>query len=285
MKSSRRDFLKVAALGAGATLLGTTNLQADEKERAFVPSNRDYSKQKALLLSSSGYKDTGFLTHAVDWINDLIIKPNNLQNKKIVFIPYANLRAGYDKFEEKLKKALERLNLNIVSIHHAKDPVKEIESADCIFVGGGNTFKLVHDLYENKLVALISQKVANGTPYIGWSAGANVAGASMMTTNDMPIIEPESFNTFSIFPHQINPHFISGKPVGHNGESREERLEEFLIANQNSTVYALPEGSAFLIDGKKAKFISMQPAPVGSALIFKYKKDIEKMAPNTVFEY
>lgn len=135
-------------------------------------------------------------------------------------------------------------------------------------------------MYENELIALISKMVEDGTPYIGWSAGSNVAGATMMTTNDMPIIEPESFNTFNIFPHQINPHFISGKPVGHNGESREERLEEFLIANQKSTVYAMPEGTAFWLEGEKATVLG--PAAV---LKMNYKQKVKLIEPGSSFKY
>lgn len=155
-----------------------------------------------------------------------------------------------------------------------------VKSADAIFVGGGNTFELVNQFYKNKLVELIAKRVSEGVPYVGWSAGSNVAGATMQTTNDMP---PESFNTFNIFPHQINPHFISGKPVGHNGESREERLEEFLILNPKSIVYALPEGVALLIDGKKAKVLGMdKKAPL---LKLEHKKDISKIAIDSEFDY
>ena len=277
MQNQRRDLLKVAALAAGAAMLGTSELAASEK--AFKLSKRDHSKQRALLLSSSGYKDTKYLSHAVSWIGKFA-QENNLTGKKIVFIPYASLRRSYDEYEKRVKEALASLNLNIVGVHHAKNAAKEVASADCIFVGGGNTFKLVHDMYENELIALISKMVEDGTPYIGWSAGSNVAGATMMTTNDMPIIEPESFNTFNIFPHQINPHFISGKPVGHNGESREERLEEFLIANQKSTVYAMPEGTAFWLEGEKATVLG--PAAV---LKMNYNKKVELIEPGSSFKY
>lgn len=281
MENSRRDFFRLSALGAVGFAM-SNSLNAFESEKKFVAPNFDRSKQKALLLSSSGYKDTGFLNHALEWIGDFIDK-NGLKGKKIAFIPYASVRRSYDDLEERVKKLIEPLGVNITSVHHSTSAKDAIMNADGILVSGGNTFKLVHDLYENDLVELVAKRVSEGMPYMGWSAGANVAGTTMMTTNDMPIIEPASFNTFNIFPHQINPHFISGKPKGHNGESREERLEEFLILNQSSIVYALPEGVALLIDGKKAQVLGKRKnTPL---LKMAYKKPIEKIDVGTIFEY
>lgn len=240
----------------------------------------DFSKQNALLLSSSGYKDTGYLTHALPWIKDFV-KQNKLEGKRIAFVPYAGVRKTYNEYESQVKTALKSINVNIVSIHkgNAKD---EINKADAIFVGGGNTFELVHQMYNNDIMDLIQERVRAGIPYIGWSAGSNVAGATMQTTNDMPIVEPESFETLNIFPYQINPHFISGKPVGHNGESREERLEEFLIVNKDSTIYALPEGVALLINGDKVKVLGMdKKAPL---LKMQYQKEVEKISIGSEFK-
>ena len=101
----------------------------------------------------------------------------------------------------------------------------------------------------------------------------------MMTTNDMPIIIPKSFDSLNIFPYQINPHFISGKLAGHNGESREERLEEFLIANPKETIYALPEGTALLVEGSEAEVIGHS-----EILKFEYQKEIEKIEVGTKFK-
>ena len=118
MQNQRRDLLKVAALAAGAAMLGTSELVASEK--AFKLSKRDHSKQRALLLSSSGYKDTKYLSHAVSWIGKFA-QENNLAGKKIVFIPYASLRRSYDEYEKRVKEALASLNLNIVGVHHANN--------------------------------------------------------------------------------------------------------------------------------------------------------------------
>lgn len=269
----RRNLLKASVVLASVLLFG--NLNANE-----LP-NFSKDKQKALLLSSSGYKDTGYLNHALPWLSEFV-KKNNLEGKKIAFIPYAGVRKSYDEYEKQVANALKSLNVKIISVHKGK--AKDIvNSADAIFVGGGNTFELVNQLYNNDLVELIAKRVSEGIPYVGWSAGSNVAGTTMMTTNDMPIAKPKSFDTFNIFPHQINPHFISGKPVGHNGESREERLEEFLILNSKSVIYALPEGVALLIDGKKAKVLGMDKnAPL---LKFEHKKEIQKIAIDSEFTY
>lgn len=205
--------------------------------------------KKALLLSSSGYKDTGYLTHAKDRVNEFL-KPC----KNIIFIPFAGVKISYSEYEQKVKNALSMQN--ITSIHMFDDKKEAIQKADAIMVGGGNTFELLNKLYEYDLVELIRKKVESGVLYVGWSAGSNVAGATIKTTNDMPIVVPKSFDAFGIFPYQINPHFIGGKIPGHNGESREERLEEYLILNQKDVIYALPEGCALEICGDEVKVIN-----------------------------
>ncbi|TXE86414.1 dipeptidase PepE [Campylobacter volucris] len=273
----RRSLLKIGALGLATMLFSAVTLHAESTDMVDFPKD----KQKVLLLSSSGYKNTGYLNHALPWLKEFV-KKNNLKGKKVAFIPYAGVRKTYEQYEAQVAKALESLGLQIISVHRG-NAIDIIKNADAIFVGGGNTFELVNQLYNNNLVELIAKKVSEGIPYVGWSAGSNVAGSTMKTTNDMPIVEPKSFNTFNIFPHQINPHFISGKPVGHNGESREERLQEFLIVNPTSIVYALPEGVALLINGKKVKVLGMDKnTPL---LKFENKKEIQKIAIDSEFNY
>lgn len=135
-------------------------------------------------------------------------------------------------------------------------------------------------MYEHHLLPLIREKVQSGTPYFGWSAGANVAGRSIMTTNDMPITYPPSFDALNLFPHQLNPHFISGKPAGHNGESREERLAEFLIINPTANVYALPEGTALHIQGQQARVLGQH-----DVLLFSENMQLATLPVNSVFDY
>ena len=213
----------------------------------------------ALLFSASSYKDTGYLTHARDFI-DSFLQECGILDEQILFIPYAGVRRNYDEYELKVKQSLNKEN--IVSIHKFKNLKEAVLNSKVILVGGGNTFELLNKLYENDLINIISNKVKDGACYIGWSAGSNIAGKSIKTTNDMPIVMPKSFDSLNIFPHQINPHFISGKISGHNGESREERLQEYLIVNKLDKIYAIPEGSALKIKNDKLKIIGFNDVKV-----------------------
>ena len=230
--------------------------------------------KNALLISASSYQDTGYLRHCKNWVKDFLGESGK---EEILFIPYAGVRRRNDEYEQKVIDRLK--NKNIKSIHHYEDKISAIKNANSIAVGGGNTFMLLYTLYKLNLIEPIKEAVANGTKYFGWSAGANIAGKTMMTTNDMPIIMPKSFDSLNIFPYQINPHFISGKLAGHNGESREERLEEFLIANPKDTIYALPEGTALLIEDSEAEVIGHS-----EILKFEYQKEIEKIEVGTKFK-
>ena len=230
--------------------------------------------KNALLISASSYQDTGYLRHCKNWVKDFLGESGK---EEILFIPYAGVRRTNDEYEQKVIDRLK--NKNIKSIHYYEDKISAIKNASSIAVGGGNTFMLLYTLYKLNLIEPIKEAVANGTKYFGWSAGANIAGKTMMTTNDMPIIMPKSFEGLNIFPYQINPHFISGKLAGHNGESREERLEEFLIANPKETIYALPEGTALLIEGSEAEVIGHS-----EILKFEYQKEIEKIEVGTKFK-
>ena len=230
--------------------------------------------KNALLISASSYQDTGYLRHCKNWVKDFLGESGK---EEILFIPYAGVRRTNDEYEQKVIDRLK--NKNIKSIHHYEDKISAIKNANSIAVGGGNTFMLLYTLYKLNLIEPIKEAVANGAKYFGWSAGANIAGKTMMTTNDMPIIMPKSFDSLNIFPYQINPHFISGKLAGHNGESREERLEEFLIANPKDTIYALPEGTALLIADNEAEVIGHS-----EILKFEYQKEIEKIEVGTKFK-
>ncbi|WJF89664.1 dipeptidase PepE [Paraburkholderia bonniea] len=201
--------------------------------------------QRILLMSSSRKDNLGYLEHASQQIHALMER----QPKKVLFVPYAGVTFSFEHYESMVKPVFEKLGYALESIHHSQDPRAAIERAEVIAVGGGNTFALLKRMYDAGIVDAIRAKVKAGTPYVGWSAGSNVACPTIRTTNDMPIVQPPSLRALGLVPFQINPHFISGKPAGHNGESREERLAEFLQINAPEQVFALPEGSALLADG------------------------------------
>jgi dipeptidase E len=198
-----------------------------------------------LLMSSSRMGTQGYLAHAGEQVHALLgAKPT-----RVLFIPFAGgITFSYDDYEQRVKPPFEQWGYALESIHRHADFRSAIAQAQCIAVGGGNTFALLKRLYEADIVDAIRAKVLAGTPYIGWSAGSNIACPTIRTTNDMPIVQPPTLKALGLVPFQINPHFISGKPAGHNGESREERLAEFLEMNAPEQVLALPEGSALLCD-------------------------------------
>jgi dipeptidase E len=197
-----------------------------------------------LLISNSTHFGRGYLDHVEDEIRDFLGS-----TKSILFIPYAlHDQDGY------AAKALERFKdfgYELTSIHKSSDPARALKQADSIFIGGGNTFRLLNRLYELELLEPIRQRVAGGMPYIGASAGSNVAGPTIKTTNDMPIVEPPSFTALGLVNFQLNPHYLDSDPkTTHMGETREERLLQYLEDN-DTPVVALREGSLLRIENEK----------------------------------
>lgn len=191
-----------------------------------------------LAFSSSRSGNSGFLEKATPVIEELLgSKPTN-----IAFIPFADANKKYEEYALAVQNALRNTAFKI-NVVFPSTATSVIENSEAILVGGGNTFKLLHDIYELNLLNLIREKVNNGCPYIGWSAGSNILAPSISTTNDMPIVEPKSFKALGLFPFQINPHYFNKKIEGFNGETRDDRLEEFLKMNPNASVAGLPEGS------------------------------------------
>ncbi len=200
----------------------------------------------AMLMSSSKKDDLGYLEHASSQLRTLL----GSGPRDVLYIPYAAITPTYDEYEALAAEPFSRLGYTIRSIHHEPDPLRAVAEAGAIAVAGGNTFALLNRLYHGGLVDPIRRRVMDeGIPYVGWSAGTNVATASIRTSNDMPIVQPPSFVGLGLVPFQINPHFVSGKPAGHNGESREERLTEFVTLNCNEEVLALYEGCALHVQG------------------------------------
>ena len=188
---------------------------------------------KLLLSSNSTLFGQPYLGFCKEVINTFL-KENSVKN--VIFIPYAAVSFSYDKYESNVIKGLDNSAVDIKSIHHFEDKKAALANTDAIIIGGGNTFHLLHEIYRLDIYDSIRDKVINGTPYIGWSAGSNMACPTIKTTNDMPIIEPQSFNALNFIPFQINPHYLDANPDGHNGETREQRLIEFLAVNKETKV-------------------------------------------------
>ena len=177
------------------------------------------------------------------------------QSKTAIFIPYAAVTFSFDTYCEKVEERFAEIGHHIIGIHTFKNPVKAIQEAEAIVVGGGNTWQLVRMLHDQNLMNTIREKVLDGTPYIGWSAGSNVACPTLRTTNDMPIIDPKSFDCTGLIPFQINPHYLDANPEGHGGETREQRIEEFLEINPNLYVAGLREGTMLKLENNTLELI------------------------------
>ncbi|MGL5303797.1 MAG: dipeptidase PepE [Aeromonas sp.] len=197
-----------------------------------------------LLLLSNGKANEfpGLLGWARDRIQTLLTRK---QVNQILLIPYAVIRGDWD---ERARELTESLGVETISIHHFDDPVAAINHAEAIFISGGNTWRLNQLLHEQGLVVPIQRAVRErGVPYVGWSAGCNVATPSIRTTNDMPVGNAAVLPALGLFPLQINPHYLDASISGHMGETRDERLAEFCAINQSEYVLALREASLLQI--------------------------------------
>ncbi len=213
--------------------------------------------KKLLLISNSTNPGEPYLGWPKPYIKEFL---ERYSVTEVVFIPFAgvslskvSLDDSYDVYAQRVASVFEEFGVKIISIHRCSEPVKSITSAQAIAVGGGNTFHLVHQLHVRGLMEPIRECAMNGMPYMGWSAGSNVACPSLMTTNDMPIIMPPSFNAMNLVPFQINPHYLDKNPEGHGGETREDRINEFLVINPNVTVVGLRE--ACLLELREGKLL------------------------------
>ena len=178
---------------------------------------------------------------------------------EVTFVPYAGVSMGYDVYAKRVADVLAEMNVRLVSVHTFDKPADAIAKAQCVLVGGGNTFHLVYEMHRHGLMQAIRERVQNGLPYMGWSAGSNVACPGLFTTNDMPIIQPASFETLNLVPFQINPHYLDAHPDGHAGETREMRIEEFLAANKEVRVAGLREGCMLRLEGNRLALIGSRP--------------------------
>ena len=197
--------------------------------------------KRLLLLSTSKLYGREYLDHAAAEIRDFLGRI-----ERILFVPFAI--ADRDGYAGKTRERFAAMGYALESLHQTSDKQQAVSDAEAIFIGGGNTFRLLKSLYEFELLTLIRARVENGMPYIGSSAGSNVAAPTIRTTNDMPIVEPPSLNALGLVPFQINPHYLDPDPGStHMGETREERILQFLEENETPVV-GLREGAMLRVE-------------------------------------
>ncbi|HKO60443.1 MAG TPA: dipeptidase PepE [Pyrinomonadaceae bacterium] len=199
---------------------------------------------RLLLISNSTLYGSGYLDHAASEISDFL-----REVKRVLFVPFA--LHDRDKYAAQARARFEKMGYQLDSIHTATEPAKAVREAEAIFIGGGNTFRLLKALYDHELLEAIRERVREGMPYIGSSAGSNVAAPTIRTTNDMPIVQPPSLDALGLVRFQINPHYLDADPNStHKGETREERIIQFLEDNETPVV-GLREGAMLRIENGK----------------------------------
>lgn len=231
---------------------------------------------RLLLISNSTMQGEPYLDYPKHAIQNFL----GAQPLTAVFIPYAAVTFSYDEYERKVEERFAEIGHHVKGIHHFIDPVKAIAEAEAIVVGGGNTWQLVRMMRDKQLLNAIKEKVSSGTPYIGWSAGSNVSCPTLMTTNDMPAVDPKGFDCMGLIPFQINPHYLDKNPDGHGGETREQRINEFLELNPNIFVVGLREGTMLKYDAEKLELIGKLPAR-----IFKKGQEPKEFSPGSKLNF
>jgi dipeptidase E len=211
-------------------------------------SSLDKTKMRLLLISSSNVHGFGYLDQPEPFMREFLG-----QRRIVAFVPFA--AHDHDAYTAKVRTRLGSMGLDVV-------PVTEIERADAIFVGGGNTFRLLKTLHERNLLDDLRRRVGSGLSYIGSSAGSMLSSPTIRTTNDMPIVEPPSLDALGLIPFQLNCHYLDPDPSStHKGETREQRLLEFHEENATPVV-GLREGTCLRVDDHAATLVGGRPARI-----------------------
>ncbi|HMB54400.1 MAG TPA: dipeptidase PepE [Thermoanaerobaculia bacterium] len=211
------------------------------------------SERRLLLISNSTSHGSGYLDHCEAVITDFLGGVGRL-----LFVPFAiHDRDGY---ATQARQRFAAMGFEVDSLHDAAEPRRAVAEAEAVFIGGGNTFRLLKALYETGALEAIRGRVEAGMPYMGASAGTNVACPTVRTTNDMPIVEPPGFDAMGLVPFQINPHYLDPDPGStHQGETREQRITEFLEEN-DLPVLGLREGTWLRVEGDAVTLGGVKPA-------------------------
>lgn len=229
--------------------------------------------KRILLLSTSKVYGSGYFEYCEPDVRELLGPI-----KRVLFVPYAlHDRSAYAQMA---RERFEEMGYAIDSVHDAPDPAKAVEDAEAVYIGGGNTFRLLNSMYEAGLMEPIRRRVEEGAPYIGSSAGSNVACVTMKTTNDMPIVYPPSFDALKLVPFNINPHYLDPDPGStHMGETRETRIREFHEMN-DPVVVGLREGSGLWIEGPRVTLRGFR-----GARVFRKGQEPEEFAPGSSMDF
>ena len=228
-----------------------------------------------LLISNSTNAGEAYLKYP---INEIAKSLEGID--EVVFVPYAAVTFSYDEYEAKVQDRLNEIGVKVRSIHHAINKRNFIRHAKAIMIGGGNTFALLKMMLEEDLLDMIFHRVKAGVPYIGWSAGSNVTCPTICTTNDMPIVQPESFRAIGLVSFQINPHYLDANPEGHAGETREQRIKEYLEANRSRYVVGLREGCMLRINDEGIQLIGSR-----SMRVFKKGQETFEVQPGENIDF
>jgi dipeptidase E len=224
------------------------------------------------LVSNSTQHGQGYLDHAMPAVRDFLGPI-----RRLVFVPFAlRDRAAYTA---KVRARLEKEGIEVRGLQPEASEAAIVAAAEAVFVGGGNTFRLLDTLQRTGLLDAIRRQARAGAPYLGASAGTNIAAPTIKTTNDMPIVQPESFDALGLVPFQINPHYVDPDPSSrHMGETREERLREFLEEN-DAVVVGLREGAWLRAEGRGLRLEGLR-----GARIFRREREPEEVAPGAALD-
>jgi dipeptidase E len=233
---------------------------------------------KRLLLFSNGSELIG--AAPTEFARNALRDFLGAEVRRVLFVPFAAVVRTFDEYAARVRSCLNPSGVEVDSLHEAADARAAVEAAEAVAVGGGNTFHLLRGMYEAGVVEAIRARVEAGTPYVGWSAGSNVACPTIRTTNDMPVVEPPSFDALGLVPFQINPHYTSETLPGHHGETRDERLNEFVHANPGVRVVGLREGTVLKLEGPRVTLLGGKPARV-----FLKGEEPEDLAPGESFDF
>ncbi|QRG81529.1 dipeptidase PepE [Vibrio diabolicus] len=234
-----------------------------------------------VLLFSNGKVagNTSLLEFGSEWVEEAIHRTGA---KKLLFIPFAMIRGEYDERLAQLNSVVAPFGASVTGIHQADDPVEAVKAADGFIVSGGNTWVLNKMLHDQGLIGPLRQAILKQDKlYIGWSAGTNIACPTIRTTNDMPIVSAAILPSLNLVPFQINPHYIEANISGHMGETRDERIEEFLIQNPHEIVVGIPEGTMLKVEGEQLSYHSATGAPLK---LFRHKQEAEYFNPQDTIQ-